>query len=131
MTDVKFITLEPDSARAKYQSDVAIIGNWGMISGIRPVDLNDDRIAVPDGLERQIKKTLDNLDQILTSLGMTKANIVSVQISLIEFDRFFERMNVVYQRYFVDHKPLRTCSGVVALTRGVLIEISCMLYKPD
>jgi 2-iminobutanoate/2-iminopropanoate deaminase len=128
MTDVRFLTLGSQSSRARYASDVATAGDWAFTSSM-PVDLNDDRVPVPDGLENQMVKLFANLDTMLAAARLTKTDIVRVHVSLVDFERFFERMNVVYERYFGSHKPVRTCCGVTALTRGVLIEMSFVLHQ--
>lgn len=128
MADIRTITLAPHSSRARYASDVAIAGNWAFTASL-PIDLNDDRAPVADGLENQMVKLFANLDAILLAAELAKSDIVAAHVSLVDFDRFYERMNVAYEGYFGSHKPVRTCSGVTALTRGVLIEISFVLHQ--
>jgi 2-iminobutanoate/2-iminopropanoate deaminase len=130
MSDVRFLKLAPEAARATLHSDVAIIGDLAFISGQQPIDLADDRVPVPDGLERQAAKIFENLDTLLAAAGMAKRDIVAVRVALVDFERFIERFNIVYARYFgAKDQPARTCLGVSALTRGALVEIDFVLHR--
>src|SRR5262245_57322185 len=128
MTDLSLVTLAPDSARARHASDIATVAGWSFTVGL-PIDLHDDRVPVPDGLENQMVKLFANLDSMLAVAGLAKTDVVMTRVSLVDFERFYDRMNVVYERYFGSHKPVRTCCGVTALTRGALIEIGFVLHK--
>ena len=130
MSEIRALKLAPDAARAKHHSDIVFAGDFAFVAGQLPIDLADDRVPVPDGLERQTMKIFDNLDKLLATAGVTKRNIVSVRVALVEFERFIERFNGVYGRYFgAGHQPVRSCIGVTALTRGVLVEMDFVLYK--
>jgi enamine deaminase RidA (YjgF/YER057c/UK114 family) len=128
MTDLRLITLAPQSSRARYASDIATTGGWSFFVGL-PIDLHDDRKPVPDGLENQMAKLFANVDETLAAVKLAKTDVAMAQIALVDFERFYDRMNVVYERYFGSHKPARTCAGVTALTRGALIEIGFVLHQ--
>lgn len=128
MTDLRLITLAPQSSRARYASDIATAGGWAFIVGL-PIDFHDDRAPVPDGLENQMAKLFANLDETLAAAKLAKTDVVMTRVSLVDFERFYDRMNAVYERYFGSHKPVRTCAGVTALTRGALIEIGFTVHQ--
>ena len=68
----------------------------------------------------------------LAAAGMTKQHVAAVRIYLIEFPKFYERMNVVYLRYFDPQRmPVRSCVGVAHLTRGALVEMEFVLRRPS
>ena len=43
MAESKHITVAPDSERSRLASDMVVVGGIGFISGLRPVDLANER----------------------------------------------------------------------------------------
>ena len=118
----------PHTNRAGWAADLVLVNGWGMICGLGPIDLEEDRVPLPEGVERQTKKILANLDVLLKRAGLTRANVVAVRIALVEFPRLFERMNAAYAGFFSpDRLPARSCVGVTHLTRGAQIEMDFVL----
>ena len=116
------------SARARFASELVIAGSWGFIAGLGPVDLEDDRVPLPEGIERQTKKVLANLDALLAAAGLGKENVVSVRVSLTEYPRLYERMNTAYAGFFDPGRlPVRSVVGVGHLTRGAQVEMDFVL----
>jgi 2-iminobutanoate/2-iminopropanoate deaminase len=116
------------TARAKYASDIVVAGSWGFISGLGPIDLDDDRTPLPEGIERQTRKVLANLEALLRAAGLHKDNVVSVRVSLVEYPRLYERMNAAYLGFFDPGRlPARSVVGVGHLTRGAQIEMDFVL----
>ena len=122
------ISTSPQAARGKFASDIVLAGGWAFISGLGPVDLADDRVPLPEGVERQTKKILANLDMLLRAAGLAKENVVSVRVSLVEFARLYDRMNAAYDGYFAAERlPARSVVGVNHLTRGAQVEMDFIL----
>src|SRR5579862_7244671 len=90
----------PQAARAKLASDIVLVGGWGFISGLGPIDLDDDRAPLPEGVERQTRKILGNLEVLLRAAGLAVENVVSVRVSLVELPRLYERLNAAYMGFF-------------------------------
>ena len=123
-----FVAAPPQAARAGYISDVVLAGGWGFISGLGPVQLDDDRAPLPEGIERQTKKILANLEILLEKAGLGRANVVAVRVSLVELPRLYERMNSAYLGFFPPDKlPARSVAGVAHLTRGAQVEMDFVL----
>jgi len=109
----------------------AWVGGWGFISGVGPVELENPCVALPESVEDQTRKILSNLDRLLQKRGLGRQSVVSVRIHLVEFKRFHERMNRVYQEQFSQQNiPARSCIGVAALTRGALVEMDFIVKEP-
>jgi enamine deaminase RidA (YjgF/YER057c/UK114 family) len=86
--------------------------------------LNDDAVALPEYIEDQTAKVLTNLSAILVAAGLTKDHVVSVRVSIIDYERLFARMNAAYVGFFnANRLPARSCVGVAALTRGASVEM--------
>ena len=103
---------------------------WGFVSGIGPVELENPSVALPESVEEQTRKILSNLESLLQKRGLARRHVVSVRIHLVEFKRFQERMNRVYESFFSGAaQPARSCIGVAALTRGALVEMDFIVKE--
>jgi enamine deaminase RidA (YjgF/YER057c/UK114 family) len=122
------ITVNEHSSRARVGSDIALVNGWGMTSGLGPVDLENDRVPLPEGIERQTKKVLSNLETLLKAAGMGRQNVVAVRVYLVDAPRLLERLNAAYEGFFAsDRMPARTVIGVHHLTRGSQVEMDFVL----
>lgn len=52
-------------------------------------------------------------------------HVVQVTVFLTSMDNFTE-MNSVYEKYFGEHKPARSCVAVKELPKGVPVELECI-----
>jgi 2-iminobutanoate/2-iminopropanoate deaminase len=130
MSPVEFISPQSRTARSALSSDVVFHDGWALLSGVSPVDLNDDRVPLPELVEDQVRKIFANLETLLGKVGMTKQEVLCVRIHLTDFKRFFDRVNAVYLGFFeAGRLPSRTCIGVTHLTRGALVEMDFMARK--
>jgi 2-iminobutanoate/2-iminopropanoate deaminase len=132
MAESHFVMIAADSARSRLASDVVIAGELAFISGVRAVDLNNDRTPLPEKVEAQTQKIFANLDVILQAAGLERRNIVAVKVYLIDFKELFERVNTAYLRAIGDAPlPARTCVGVAQLTRGAQVEMDFVVRTND
>jgi 2-iminobutanoate/2-iminopropanoate deaminase len=94
------------------------------LTGQIPNVPGDDAAPLPDGIEAQTRRTMDNLVLVLGGLGLGLEHVVSARVFLTRFESDYSPMNAVYRGYFpADRLPARTCVGVTGLARGALIEI--------
>ncbi len=85
---------------------------------------------LPEGIEAQTRKTLDNVVSVLKGCDCGVENVASVRIFLIDLEADWPTVNRIYQEYFPeDHKPARTTIGVTALALGGLIEIDVVASR--
>ncbi|WP_166267830.1 RidA family protein [Marinobacter caseinilyticus] len=97
---------------------------WVFLTGQMPTDPEDADAALPEGIEAQTRRVMDNLILVLEGMSLGLEDVVTVRIFLTEFKRDFYPMNAVYQSYFAAGKlPSRTCIGVTALAVDALVEI--------
>ena len=100
------------------------LNGWIQITGQMPTDPKDDLVPLPDGIEGQTRRVMDNLIIVLDGLGLTLAEVLSCRVYLTEFNRDFALMNDIYRSYFPsDRLPARTCIGVTGLARNALVEV--------
>ena len=115
---------------APYSHAVEIDG-WVLVTGQLPTDPDDDAIPLPDGIEAQTHKTMDNLRRVLAGLGLGFEHVLQARVFLTHFERDYAAMNAVYASYFpADRRPARTCIGVTGLARGGLVEIDFVARRP-
>ena len=93
-------------------------------------NLDDPQAALPEGIEAQTERTLNNMRRVLEELGLGMDRVLSVRVFLTEFHRDYDAMNQVYAKHFPLHaRPTRTCVGVNALVRHALVEMDCVAQR--
>ncbi len=116
------------TTRSAFQSDFLVVDGWGFISGLLPIDLHDDRVPLPEYVEAQTLKIFANLEEILAGTGLGKNDVVSVRVSIVDFKRLYERMNVAYASFFAGGRlPARSCVGVSELPRGAAVSMDVVV----
>jgi reactive intermediate/imine deaminase len=104
---------------------------WVFLTGQMPTSPDDDSASLPDGIEAQTRRVMDNLIIVLHGLALGLQHVVSVRVYLTRFERDYGPMNAVYRSYFPpDRLPARTCVGVTDLARGALVEIDLIARRP-
>jgi hypothetical protein len=78
--------------------------------------------------DAEVKQCLDNVGAVLKAAGMSPADVVSVQVYLMDAAKF-QRMNAVYTSYFKDPRPTRTTVVVARLVGTGNIEITVTARK--
>ena len=76
-------------------------------------------------IEQETERTIQNIVAILEAGGLNLDNIIKITIYLSDLSHF-TRMNKVYEKYFSEKKPARTCVQVAALPKGAKIEIDAI-----
>jgi 2-iminobutanoate/2-iminopropanoate deaminase len=107
------------------------VDGWVFLTGQMPTLPDDDAAPLPDGIEAQTRRVMDNLAIVLRGLGLGLQHVVSVRAYLTRFEQDYQAMNEVYRGYFPPNRlPARTCVGVTGLARGALVEIDLIARKP-
>lgn len=131
MSDPKFHMFSSAPQPVAPFSHAVEADGWVQLTGQMPTDPDDDSLPLPDGIEAQTRRVMDNLVLVLKELGLGLEHVMSARAFLTDFERDYEAMNAVYASYFPDHRrPARTCVGVTALARGALVEIDMIARRP-
>jgi 2-iminobutanoate/2-iminopropanoate deaminase len=111
-------------------SHATAANDWVFVTGQVPTDPDDDSAPLPDDIEAQTRRVIENLKRVLAGSGSALDRVVFARVYLTHFERDYAAMNAVYQSYFAPgHLPARTCIGVTGLARGALVEIDLLAYR--
>ncbi len=103
---------------------------WLFLAGQIASDLDFEPESLPEGIEAQTHKVMQNLGRVLEGVGASLADVVSARVFLTEFDEDYRRMDEVYAEYFTADKcPARTCVGATALASGARVEIDVIARR--
>ena len=111
----------------------------GIVAGISPVNdaikagnqlwlvaIAEDPVSgeiVAGGIEAQTRRTIENLQMAVNAAGGTLANIVQVQVFLID-SADAKGMNAIYAEYFKQPYPVRATVVVKELlAKGLRVEM--------
>lgn len=124
MTDAFFhMIADAPTPVAPYSHAVEKDG-WLFVTGQLATDPADDDLPLPNGIEAQTRKVMDNLRRVLRAAGKDFEHVLCVRAFLVHFERDYAGFNGVYASYFApDRLPARTTIGVTALARGGIVEI--------
>ena len=103
---------------------------WVQLTGQMPTDPIDDTKPLPDGIQAQTRRVMDNLAIILNEMQLGTENVLSTRVFLTNFKRDYEPLNNIYKSYFANNRlPARTCVGVTDLALGALVEIDMVARR--
>ena len=104
---------------------------WVILTGQMPTDPDAPDAPLPEGVEAQTIRVMENLSLILGEMGLDLSHVVQCRCFLTEFERDYAAFNETYQSFFPeDRRPARTTVGVTALAVGALVEIDCIARRP-
>ncbi len=104
---------------------------WIFVTGQMPTDPNDPEAPLPEGVEAQTRRVMDNLIIVLEGLDLGLENVTFARVYITEFERDYKAMNDAYKSYFEPGKlPGRTCVGVTGLAVSALVEIDLIVRRP-
>ncbi|MEU6914136.1 RidA family protein [Streptomyces olindensis] len=120
-----------------YDHGVPAEGRFGYAQAIRSGDLihvsgqlsfdEAGGFDPADDVAAQLKQTYVNIDRVLAHYGVTRNQIVSQTLYVVDLVRHAEVVAEGNRAYFGTHRPVSTALGVTELTfPGQLVEISCV-----
>jgi reactive intermediate/imine deaminase len=111
-------------------SHVVEADGWLFVTGQLATDPDDDSLPLPEGIEAQTRKVMDNLKRALAGARAGFDDVVCVRIFLTNFERDYAALNRLYTEYFrPDRLPARTTVGVTCLARGGIVEIDLIARR--
>ncbi|HTZ37173.1 MAG TPA: RidA family protein [Stellaceae bacterium] len=111
-------------------SHAVAAGEWLFVTGQMPTDPTDDAAPLPEGVEAQTRRVVENLKLVLAGAGSALDRVVFARVYLTHFERDYAAMNAVWRSCFAPGRlPARTCVGVTGLARGALVEIDLVARR--
>ena len=111
-------------------SHIVEVDGWYFLTGQMPTFPDDPDKPLPEGIEAQTRRVMDNLIIVLNGAGLDLSHVVQARVYLTRFDRDYAEMNDTYRSYFPEGRlPARTCVGVSGLAVGALVEIDMVARK--
>ena len=105
-------------------SQATLTGNLIFCAGQIPLNPETMKIEVST-IEEQTRQVLHNISAVLSTKGLSLANIVKTTVFLKNFADF-PKMNGVYTEVFQGHNPARSTVEVSRLPMDALVEIECI-----
>lgn len=123
----KKIVIHSDQAPAAIgtYSQAIRVGDTVYLSGQIPLD-PATMALVEGGIDVQIARVFDNLAAVAAAAGGTLADVVKLNVYLIDLGHF-PIVNEVMARYFSAPYPARAALGVAALPRGAQVEMDAVM----
>jgi 2-iminobutanoate/2-iminopropanoate deaminase len=104
---------------------------WVFVTGQMPTDPAAPDAPLPEGIEAQLRRVIENLKVVLGGLGMTLDDVTMARIYLTRFERDYAALNALWSSFWTPGKlPARTTIGVTALAVGALVEIDLVAKRP-
>lgn len=104
---------------------------WVILTGQMPTDPQAPDAPLPEGIEAQTRRVIENLSIVLAGVGLDLSHVVQCRCFLTEFERDYAAFNAAYKSFFPDDRlPARSTVGVTALAVGALVEIDCIARRP-
>lgn len=102
-------------------------GGFIFISGQGAIDPKTN-IYSPATIEEETELALKNVKAILESVGAALSDIVKVTVFLSNMDDF-PLFNKVYEKFFSESPPARSCIEVSKLPKGFKVEIEAIALR--
>ena len=91
------------------------------LSGQIPLDPETSKIVGED-ISAQSRQVFENIKAVLESQRMRFSSVIKTLVFLTDLEDFAS-FNKVYEEYFKDHKPARSCVEVSKLPKGAKVEV--------
>jgi 2-iminobutanoate/2-iminopropanoate deaminase len=96
-----------------------------------PTDPAAPDAPLPDGIEAQTRRVIENLKIVLAGLGLGLEHVMMARIYLTNFARDYDGLNAIWPSFWAAGRlPARTTIGVTGLAVGALVEIDLVAKRP-
>lgn len=120
---MKKISTEKSPAAIGPYSQAIKINDMIFTSGQIPFDAEGKLIS--DDVQEQTRQSLNNVKNILEEAGSSMDNVIKCTVFISNMEDF-NKINEIYQEFFSEPYPARSCVEVARLPRDVKIEIEAI-----
>lgn len=121
---INFISTDKAPAAIGPYSQGTKAGNLIFTSGQLPI-VPDTGELIKDDIKKATKQSLSNVLSVVEAAGGKLTDIAKVVIFIKNMEDF-PKVNEVYEEFFKDHKPARSCVEVSRLPKDANIEIEAI-----
>lgn len=94
------------------------------------VGRNPETGEVPADITGQSRQLLENIKSVLEAAGTSMDQVLKASCFVTDLaDR--PAFNEVYQQYFPNDPPVRTCVAAAGLSEGILVEVDVIAGMPS
>lgn len=101
-------------------SQAIVVNNIVFTSGQIPV--NPVTGEIPEGIENQANQVFINIKNLLEASGASIEKTIKTTVFIKDMNDF-SKVNKIYETYFTEPYPARSCVEVSRLPKDVLIEV--------
>lgn len=105
-------------------SQAVKVGNTVYLSG--QIGLDPQSMQLVEGIEAQVHRVFQNLQEVCEAAGGSLADIVKINIFLTDLGHFV-LVNSIMAEYFAQPYPARAAVGVASLPRNALVEADAVM----
>jgi 2-iminobutanoate/2-iminopropanoate deaminase len=81
-----------------------------------------------NGFDAQLENVMKNIDGLLQSQDLTRANIIKTTVFMTDLAQF-GKVNEAYTKFFTAPFPARSTVQVAALPKGAVVEVEVIAAK--
>lgn len=118
-------TEKAPAAVGTYSQGVVHNGVW-YFSGQIGLDAKSGEMAT--GFDAQLDNIMKNIDGLLHSQDLTRANIIKTTVFMTDLAQF-GKVNEAYTKFFTAPYPARSTVQVSALPKGAVVEIEVVAAR--
>lgn len=100
----------------------------GMIYTSGQLPVNPATGEMPKDVEEQTEQSLKNVFAILEEAGVDSSNVIKTTVFIKNMNDF-PRINKVYETFFKESYPARSCVEVARLPKDALVEIEVVAIR--
>ncbi|SDL13082.1 2-iminobutanoate/2-iminopropanoate deaminase [Natronincola ferrireducens] len=100
----------------------------GMIYTSGQLPINPTTGEMSKDVEEQTEQSLKNVFAILKEAGIDSSKVIKTTVFIKDMNDF-PRINKVYERFFTESYPARSCVEVARLPKDALVEIEVVAVK--
>jgi 2-iminobutanoate/2-iminopropanoate deaminase len=119
MSDKQVILTDAAPIPSSGYSQALRIGDFVVTSGYLGTH-PDGSGVVKGGFEAEVRRALDNIVAVLAEAGCTTSDVIRVNVSLTDVNRFAD-MDRIFREYFTAPYPTRNTIGVKELWGGAQV----------
>ncbi|WP_427339007.1 RidA family protein [Caloranaerobacter sp. DY30410] len=122
--DKKVISTDKAPKAIGPYSQGIVAGNMIFTSGQLAINPETGEL-IKDDIKKETRQALENLKAVLKEGGATLNDVVKVTLYIKDMNQF-GKINEVYEEYFCENKPARSCIEVARLPKDGNVEVEAI-----